>query len=421
MVDVISLLPGVTLRCFRDPRFRQGCLSIQFIRPMCREEAALNALLPQLLLRGSEKYPDLRDITLRLDELYGGSVGALVRRVGDYQAAGFYCGFTDDRFALPGDRILAPMIALVGELLRTPLLENGVFCRELVESEKKNLISAIDAQRNDKRFYAASQLLKNMCRVDSFGIPRLGDRESAAGITPESAFAHYQKLLQESPVEIFYVGSAESGQVAGLLRPVFQGLAKSYINLPAQTPFHGSGSSKETEALDIVQAKLCLGYVTPITIRDRDFAAMQVANTLFGGGMTSKLFMQVRERLSLCYDISSAYHGSKGILTVNAGIDGDMAEAVREEIARQLASCAKGDFTQEELAAAKEAMLSSLRGAHDSPASIEGYYASAALSGLGMTPVEYMEAVRAVTAADAARAAGSLTLRGSYLLKGVSS
>ena len=117
MIELIELLPGVELRCCRDGRFKQGCLSFQFVRPMDKAEAARNALLPSVLLRGTNAHPTLRAITEHLDTLYGASVSTLVRRVGDYQTTGLYCGFMDDRFALPGDRVLAPMVAFLGELL----------------------------------------------------------------------------------------------------------------------------------------------------------------------------------------------------------------------------------------------------------------------------------------------------------------
>ena len=83
MIQTMTLLPGITLRCFPDSRFKQSCLSIQLVRPLAEEEAAMNALIPAVLLRGCTSAPDLRAITLRLDELYGASVGALVRRVGE--------------------------------------------------------------------------------------------------------------------------------------------------------------------------------------------------------------------------------------------------------------------------------------------------------------------------------------------------
>ena len=186
MLKTIELFPGVTLRCCRDDRFKQGVLSLQFLRPMCREEAALNALLPAVLLRGTKTCPDMRSITLRLDDLYGASVGALVRRIGDIHCTGLSCGFIDDRFALEGDAIFVPMMAFLEELLLEPVLENGCFPDAYVQTEKQNLIWAIEAQRNDKRSYANNQLLKIMCAEDSYGIPRLGEIPQVEAITKES-------------------------------------------------------------------------------------------------------------------------------------------------------------------------------------------------------------------------------------------
>ena len=125
MIQTFPLSPGVTLRCCRDIRFKQGCLSFQIVRPMAEPENAMNALLPSVLLRGTNQHPDLRSITHRLDELYGASVSSVVRRVGDYQTTGLYCGFMDDRFALPGDRVLEPMLDFLGELLLDSPTENG--------------------------------------------------------------------------------------------------------------------------------------------------------------------------------------------------------------------------------------------------------------------------------------------------------
>lgn len=418
MIQTFELIPGVTLRCFPDNRFKQGCLSLQILRPMCRQEAAQNALLPAVLLRGTESCPDLRTITLRLDDLYGAAAGALVRRVGDYQTTGLYCSFIEDSYALEGDRVLEPMIDFLGELLLRPVLENGVFRRDYVESEKRNLISTIESQRNDKRAYAGSQMIKRMCRDDSFGIPRLGETEQVEAIDPENAYTHYRRILKESPIHLFYVGSAAPEKVADLLMPLFRDMDRNYVNLPGQTGFQGGQEGEYTEQMDVAQGKLCMGFVTPITLRSPEFAAMQVVNMMFGGGMTSKLFMQVREAQSLCYDIGSGYHGSKGILTVSAGIDIDKDAQVRRQVMDQLDACCKGDFTTEELVSAKQALISQLQGTHDSPGSIEGYYASGVLSGLNMTPQAYMQAVEAVTAQQVMQAAGTLRLHTVYFLKG---
>ena len=102
---------------------------------------------------------------------------------------------------------------------------------------------------------------------------------------------------------------------------------------------------------------------------------------------------------------------------MSAGIDCDKMEPVRSEVLRQLELCARGEFTDGELNAAKQALISSLRATHDSPGAIEGYYATAALNDLKLTPASYMQAVEAVTAREVSRVAGTLRLHTTYFLR----
>ena len=123
--------------------------------------------------------------------------------------------------------------------------------------------------------------------------------------------------------------------------------------------------------------------------------------------------------MSLCYAIGSGYYGSKGIMTVSAGIDREKETEVREEVLSQLTACCRGEITEEELNAAKEALLSSLRGIHDSPGSIESYYSTHQLSGAFRSPAQYMEEIQAVTMERVIAAANTVRLHTTYFLKGV--
>ena len=420
MIKTTTIAPGVTLRYVRDTRFKQGGFSFQLVRPMCKEEAAKNALLPAVLLRGTRSCPDLRTVTQRLDELYGAAVSPLVRRVGDCQTTGLYCSFMDDRFALPGDRVLDPMTEFLGELLLDSPVEQEGFLPAFVESEKSNLISTIECERNDKRLYAQNRLLETMCAPDSFGLPRLGRPEQIHAIEPIALRRSYLDALQTNPIHIFYVGSAPAEEVARLLAPIARGLSKKSVPVPPQSGLKTGAPGELTEEMDVTQGKLCMGFTTPITNRTEEFAAMQVLNVLFGGGMTSKLFQNIREKLSLCYSIGSVYYSVKGVVTVSAGIDFDRKDCVREEILHQLDACCRGHIAQTELTAAREALCSSLRATHDSPGSIEGYYATAALSGLEMTPEQYIRAVEAVKKEQVVRCARQLELHTTYFLRGES-
>ena len=419
MIQTTQILPGITLRTFTDHRFKQGFMSLQLIRPMCHQEAALNALLPAILLRGCKTNPDLRSITQRLDDLYGAAVGSMVRRVGDYQTCGLCCNFMDEKYAMPGDRLLEPMIAFMGELLLEPVTKDGIFLDDYVESEKRNLLAAIEAQKNDKRMYASQQLLSHLCKNDSFSVPRFGTAQQVSATTASGLWEHYQNILKTSPIEIFYGGTAEHTTMVRLLTDLLKKLPRTTIQLPPQSGYRPCEPGTYTEQLDVNQGKLCLGFISPITLRDPEFAAMQVCNTVFGGGMTGKLFAVIREKMSLCYDISSTYHGSKGMITVSAGIDFDKQEQVVQEIVHQLQLCREGQITDLELTSAKQAIISQLKSTHDSPGAIENYYGTVALSGLALSPAQYIAAVEQVTREQVAAAAQTLELHTRYFLKGV--
>lgn len=418
MIHTTEIMPGITLYHFADNRFKQSCLSLQLVRLATREESAMNALLPAILLRGCKSAPDIRTITLKLDDLYGASIGAQVRRIGDYQTTGLYCSFIGDRYTMEQEGLLTPMAEFVRSLLMEPLTENGGFRKDFVEGEKKNLIATIQSQMNNKRAYASSQLLRDLCANDPFGLPRLGYEEDVAAIDPVTLYRHYLKILKESRIDLFYVGEQAPQVVAEAVRTIFADVDRNYVNLPAQTPFRGGKEGKRTETMDVAQGKLCMGFTTPITVHHPLYHAMRIFNSLFGSGMTCKLFQNIREKQSLCYDIGSGCSATKGIITVSAGIDCDKDEVVQQLILRQLQDCCDGNITDEEMQSAKESMISSLQGIHDSAGSIEGYYSTGLLSEATETPAQYIENLRAVTKEDVMAAARTLQLRCVYFLKG---
>ena len=419
MITTTALSAGVTLRHFQTTRFKHGCITIQLLRPMCREEAALNALLPTVLLRGSRHYPDLRAVTQHLDDLYGASVGDLVRRVGDVQATGLGCTFTEDRFALAGDQILAPVVDFLRELLLDPQLEQGIFCQDYVESEKRNRLADIEAEFNDKRLYAANSLIRIMAREDSFGIPRVGSKEDVSAITAQSLYDHYRRILREAPVEIFYVGCADAQTVTDLFRPLFAGLERQPVPVPATAPLRDADGRQITQETAASQSILNMGFVTEIANGHPDLAAMRLCNAILGGTMTSKLFVNIREKQSLCYSIGSEYYSAKGIFTVAAGIDAQQEQTVRREILSQIDACKNGNISDRELTAAKEAILSALRTIYESPGAIERHFSTRTLSGTTQTSEELRQAIEESTVADVARAASTLREHSAFFLKGV--
>lgn len=415
-----ELLPGVFLNTVQTDKFKTGCLSINFLRPLCREEAALNALVPSVLLRGTTEHPDIQSISTLLDELYGAGVGTLIRKKGEVHTWGFYADFIEDVYTLDGENIFAEVCGFLRELLFSPLTEDGVFCRDFVEGEKVNLCNSIAAEINDKRSYAVIRLMRTMCESERQSVPRIGDRESVEGVTAESLYAHFQKTLASSQVELLYMGRKPQEEVEASLRAMLKGLPRTELVPVGTDVIRGAAAVREvSEQMDVTQGKLSMGFRTGCTCADPEFAALQLFNAVFGGCVTSKLFRNVRERMSLCYYASSSLEKYKGLMVVSSGIEFKNYEVTKAEILRQLEDCRSGKITEDELEQARAYLISAFKIAKDRPGSVDEFYLGQAILGLDGTMEQQIEALRSVTKEDVVAAANRISLDTVYFLKGV--
>lgn len=418
MINQIELAPGVNLRAVQTDKFKTACFSVNFLRPHTKKDAAADALLPSVLLRATEKYPDIRSISTHLDELYGATFGTLVRRKGEVKLLGFYADFVEDAFLPERESVFSPMADFLREVLFRPLTENGVFCAVCVEGEKQNLINAIEASLNDKRSYAALRLQQIMCEGEAYGVPRLGTAEAVRAITPESLWEHYQTVLKTSRIEVFYAGRCSAEEAAALLAPVFDQRETAPFAPFATQVLRSARQVREcAETMDVTQGKLVMGLRTGITVSDEDYPALLLLNAVFGAGMTSKLFVNVREKLSLCYYAGSSIEKFKGVMFISSGIAFENYETAKQAILHELEDCKDGIISDEELESARRQVLSALRAAMDSPAQMDEFYCGMALCEYDDYPA-LMQRIERLTRDDLSRAAKKLTLDTIFFLKG---
>ncbi len=419
MTNNLCIAPGVTLRALQTDKFKTGCFSVNFLRAHSREDAPLDALLTSVLLRGTEKYPDMQRISMRLDELYGASFGTLVRRKGEVKLFGFYADFIEDDFLPEGEHVFADMVDFLEQTLYHPYTEDGCFCARYVENEKQNLIHAIEASINDKRTYATGQMLRQMCQGEPYGVPRLGYAEDVADITPEQLWAHYERTLKNCRIEIFYAGRKSLEEAAALFGKVFSSREEADWEQAGTIVKTEVEAVREcSECMDVTQGKLVLGLRCGITADDSDYAALNLLNAVYGAGMTSKLFMNVREKRPLCYYATSTFVKYKGVMLISSGIAFENYEIAKDAILEELEACKRGEISEQEIEAARIQVLSSLRAAMDAPARLDDFYVGQAVLPSRDIP-ELMREIEALTVADLARAAQRLRLDTVYFLKGV--
>lgn len=414
-------MPGVSLTAVRTEKFKSSYWSLRLLTPLKRETAALNALLPFVLRRGTARLPDLTSFSAALDELYGGAIEPAVRKCGDMQCVGFEASFLDDACVPDGVGILEPAAALLGELLLHPATKNGRLRQDYVLSERKNLIQMIRSSRNDKRQYAQERLIEEMFDGEDYAVGRFGAVEQAEKINVTKLFAQYQTLLEQSPIELFYCGSAPAKRVELAWREALMGLPRSGERYPVETR---SARPPEREVrrirehLDVSQGKMELGFRIGFGRSDPMYPAMLVANAMFGGGTTSRLFLHVREKLSLCYYASSTLVSLKGLVLVACGVDPANFTAAETEILDQLAQLQRGEFTAEEFQAARKSVVSALRSAQDEQGRMCSYWLLDRAAGEPFDLNQLIAQVEDVTEGMAAAASMELRLDSVYYLSG---
>ena len=412
------LFPGVYLTAVQTDKFKTACVSLNLLRPLCQEEASLNAVLPNVLLRGTQTLPDMEAISARLDTLYGASLDGLVRKHGEVQTVSFFADCLED--SLAGESILAELIMLIGEVLLNPVLENGHFSEEFLEVEKQNLINTINAKINDKRSWASTRLIQTMCDGEAYGLDRLGTTETVSAITADMLTAHWKKVLKHSRLEIFYMGSTDISSVAVLFSTALQNLPRGELT-PVRTEVlrHAGPVQEVTESMDIEQGKLVLGLRTDCCGSDPDYPALIFLTTVFGSGVSSKLFRNVREKLSLCYYASASVDRNKGIMLISSGIDSENYETTKAAILAELEACRAGDISDDEMEKARRYLMSSYSAAMDSPGSMESWYVGRAIEESSQALQEEASLLSGITREDVVKAAGKIQLDTVYFLKGV--
>ena len=410
------LAEGVYLNYLPARKFKTSVLSAQFVTPLQRDTAAAHALLTAVLRRGTVSCPDMGILSARLDKLYGARIDYTVRKKGENQCVGFVASFIDDSFVPGGERLLEPVAALLGELICDPVTVRGRFVPAYFESEKVNLIDAIRSILNDKRDYASSRLLQEMCAGEAYGVPRLGSEADAEKISLKKLHTVYSDLISTSRLELFYSGSADLKRVEQALLAAFATLPRESVQgIPATAEHPARQEVKYVEeAMDVTQGKLGMGF----SCGSDDSAAILMGNTLFGGSSNSKLFMNVREKLSLCYYASSVYHRQKGIITVSSGIEFENYQKAYDEILVQLEAVRKGELEDWELEGAKSTLLNAYTSMSDSQSKLENFYLGQIATGHSESPEELAAQVREVTLERIFRAMESVQLDTVYFLRG---
>lgn len=419
MTDFIKTNIGEGIDVLSVPanQFKTNEIALSLLMPLKAETASLNAILPMLLSRSSKKYKTLSQLNTKLAYLYGAVLAPSVSKIGESQLLKLGITCVDDRFSLDDEKISKECVSLLLSLLFEPNLdENGEFYVEDIEREKRILTEKIDSEENEKRTYVLRKTEEIMFSGEPYAVNRFGTKEEVNSITKETALAAWKNVLKTSKVLLTVVGNVSVDEISNELKERFSNVERDYKKLPSAVFKPVAKKVNEvTESMDVKQGKLVLGFRVNMKPEDQGSSAMRSFTDIFGGGPYSKLFANVREKMSLCYYCSARYIRKKSFVVIQCGCEEENMDKAVKEILNQLEEIKKGNF-EYEFNSSKAGLTDAINSVYDAPDSLENWYLLQMNDDVVKSPKESAEENKNVTKEQVIECANLLTLDTVYKL-----
>lgn len=410
-----KIADGVYFSSITDKRYKKNLISVAFSTQLSEDTATENVIVPVLLTKCNSKLPTYKAFNNKMSRLYASGIGGTAGRQYDLQTISFGAYYLDDIYALSGEKMTGIMTDILIDCLTSPVTENGVFSEKFVELEKKTVIDNIETAINDKRSYAIERAMKTICKGEPASVCSYGTVEKAKLITPDSAYKAYRRMLETMPCEIICTGCSDFDGVAEKFAAAFEKAGRHDIENTtiALSPVK-TQTEEVTERLTVNQSKLVLGFKS----HSDDDAALVLLQKIFGGTTSSKLFRNVREKMSLCYYCSAARNDLKGIMLVNSGVENENIEKTKEAVIEQLEEIKNGNFTNEDINFAEMAIKNDFKSVADSAGNVSNWYFDCIRKNDIVTPEEKLGRYLGVSKERIIAAAKSMVLDSVYVLTG---
>jgi zinc protease len=394
---VRRVLPsGLTVIVRPDPAIGVMAASLQIRAGSLFETAdtaGITNFLHRVMLRGTKRYTALQ-LTEAIEDL-GGALDAS----GEVE----YAEVRGSALA----RNWEALLELMAEVVLRPTLPN-----EEVERERRLIQSALQT-RGDTPFQRAfDALLVDLYGAHPYAWPSTGRRESIERIDRAALHAHYAAIYRPDRMVLAVSGHVPGDRVVRAAERLFRttppAAAAGTTRPEAPTP---RGNRRVVER-PVQQAQVLVGYLGP-SLTEPDYPAVRVLATVLGGGMSGRLFTELRDKRGLAYSVGalSAFRTGPSFVTY-MGTAPANAEAAEAGVLAEIERIRGEAVSERELSRAKNYLLGNLAMDRRTAARHAWYLAFFEVVGAGWDfPERFTRAVEAVTVADVTRVAGRYLTR----------
>lgn len=402
----IRLNDGVQATLIKNDKFKTAAIAVSFYLTPSGDELPYLAAAVELMKSGCAEYPSRRLINLKLGMLFGASVVTSVQKNSDIFEYRITMTFPDGKYTG------APQTAHeAANLLKSLIFERYFSGCNYPDNDINRtcrlICETITGEINDKRIYAMNKTFSLLCPDEPFGCGKYGAYEQAQAISADSIRRAFDRLIKNSFVNITVIGENPSESLCRDFADLFTKAGREYIPLADNVTKKSAELKRVTERMDVAQSKLCIGLRSENGGGDAITAATLVMCDIFGGGTYSKLFLNVRERQSLCYYCSAFARRRKGVIMVSSGVETANVEKAENEILRQFEDMKNGKFDDEDIRKSKLSLTEYFRSLDDELPSVLNNCCINAPFGDAATPEEMRGYIEKVTREDIIKSAAA--------------
>lgn len=363
------------IHTIKTDKFKTVRMEIIFSREVEKEKMPIFTFLCDILSDSSKDYQRRKDIAIRLEELYKTNFYGVTNKVGNLFTTSFILEFIDPKY-INEKNYLKDVLSFPFKVINNPRVKNKEFDITNFNIIKRRIKEEIESVKESSDKLALINALKTMNDKSPSSYKVMGTLEDLDRITPANLYEAYEDLFNHSNCDIFVIGDINVDDYVSIIKDNFKNrvikLRKPRIDVQNDTR---KKPLQKSEKSNFVQSTLVMIYNINNLSKELKNTSFHVFNYILGsGGISSKLYKNLRTDNSLCYSVRSLYLKYDGLLITLVSLDKKNVKLAEKLIKKSIGEMISGNYTEEELEDAKKNLTFSLKMGLDNNVSILNNY-----------------------------------------------
>ena len=334
----------IPTRVISTKKFKTVTLSVNFKSKLDETRLSARNLLSKMMIKRTENHPSEIALLEHLAKYYGAHLSSTTSKRGIDHVVQIRMEFVNEKFVLEDVSLFDEMIALLKDILHSPASYSEDTQSYFVQEYRlyKNRLTSLLDNRNQRAY---TSLVNTMFKDHPMRLPAHGSLALLEGLTFDDVKEEHHRMMMDDEVSIVVVGDVDAA-VESKFEGLFSRHGAVYLSNKSFTLDPPEKVTHTTDTMDIEQSKLILGFT--VVAKDKtERINLNAMNRILGGSTNSYLFTNVRERMSLCYQIGSSMDAKNGFMYILAGVDHNNVDVAKEAILKEFERIRSGDITDE--------------------------------------------------------------------------